>query len=101
MAAGLIAALRVFVVRELLLPRGCVAALKPEPPTYQEKQISLHCDCFAVGREQVLSPQKPVPPRPSSRLMTQRKPSLADWGKLAAEILPGGQHDYPTSLLAD
>ncbi|WP_165557461.1 hypothetical protein [Pseudomonas sp. BGI-2] len=33
--------------------------------------------------------------------MTQRKPSPADWVKLAAEILPGGQHDYPASLLAD
>jgi hypothetical protein len=33
-------------------------------------------------------------------LMTQRKPSPADSVKLAAEILPGGQHDYPTSLLA-
>lgn len=37
----------------------------------------------------------------SYREMTQRKPWVADWGKLAAEILPGGQHDYPTSLLAD
>gem|GEM_PF-1924919 len=33
--------------------------------------------------------------------MTQRKPYPADCGKLAAEIFPGGQHDYPTSLLAD
>jgi hypothetical protein len=32
--------------------------------------------------------------------MTQRKPSPADWVKLAAEIPPGDQHDYPTSLLA-
>jgi hypothetical protein len=35
------------------------------------------------------------------RGMTQRKPSQADSVKLVAEILPGGQHDYPTSLLAD
>ncbi|CAI8775693.1 hypothetical protein EMIT093MI4_190079 [Pseudomonas sp. IT-93MI4] len=33
--------------------------------------------------------------------MTQRKPSPADSVKLAVEIFPGGQHDYPTSLLAD
>ncbi|CAI8734208.1 hypothetical protein EMIT0215P_120209 [Pseudomonas serboccidentalis] len=33
--------------------------------------------------------------------MTQRKPSPADSVKLAIEIFPGGQHDYPTSLLAD
>jgi hypothetical protein len=48
-------------------------------------------------REQARSHKKSL----TAQQMTQRKPSPADSVKLAAEILPGGQHDYPTSLLAD
>jgi hypothetical protein len=48
-------------------------------------------------REQARSHKKSL----TAQQMTQRKPSPADSVKLAAEILPGGQHDYPTSLLAN
>ena len=39
-------------------------------------------------------------PRHKGKL-TQRKRISLSCGKLAAEILSGGQHDYPTSLLAN
>ncbi|PMU13390.1 hypothetical protein C1X89_29870 [Pseudomonas sp. GP01-A8] len=62
-----------------MLPLGCVAAPK--------KESAAHSSGSKL-------------PRHTSNL-TQRKRVPLSCGKLAAEILPGGQHDYPTSLLAD
>ena len=87
-----------FTAQRLAVEQGCEKGFRVVMNCNEDGgQTVYHIHMHVLGQRQMNWP----PGRVHKGKLTQHKRWTLSCGKLAAEILPGGQHDYPTSLLAD